>query len=199
MLRADLAQRLQAVNKVEEDRAFQARRLSVIESEMTARANKLVLLHQCMESLKLFSAKHSADIVRTFNDFVSDGLSYILEENYRLIIDTTGQVSFNVVHRGVSSPVLTTQGGGIVDLVSFLMLVCNAVVFNKTRILVLDEPWKHLSEDALPRLFTFIDVLSEKFDFQFIAVTHNPLDGIPETRRLKIYRVSLEGDKTKIC
>ncbi len=66
-------------------------------------------------------------------------------------------------------------GGGVVDVASFaLRLACLLLASPKRRrLLCLDEPFKHLSENYRPAVRELIEVLAREMDVQFIIVTHS--------------------------
>lgn len=101
------------------------------------------------------------------------------EEAYEFRIDferkrskTEARISF--VRDSLEVDPLTASGGGVVDVASFaLRLAC--LLLSKPplrRLIVLDEPFKHLSVEYRPRIRTLLKVLSEDFDVQFVLVTH---------------------------
>ena len=69
---------------------------------------------------------------------------------------------------------MTASGGGVVDVASFaLRLSC--LVLSKppiNRILILDEPFKFLSEDYRERVRILLETLSKEMKTQIILVTH---------------------------
>lgn len=84
---------------------------------------------------------------------------------------------------GVFVDPLTASGGGVVDVAAFaLRLAC--LVLRKPplrRLLVLDEPAKHLSAEYRPKFRAILERLSEELNVQIILVTHD--------RRLRIGKV----------
>lgn len=68
------------------------------------------------------------------------------------------------------------SGGGVVDLASFsLRLACLTLSLpRKRRLLVLDEPLKHLSKDYRPAVRTILMTLAKELQVQFVIVSHMP-------------------------
>ena len=66
------------------------------------------------------------------------------------------------------------DSGGVLDVAAFaLRVVC--IVWSKPRVrrlLVLDEPFKFVSEEYRENVRMLLEKLSDEFDFQFIMVTH---------------------------
>lgn len=70
----------------------------------------------------------------------------------------------------------TATGGGVVDVATIaLRLACLVLSRPKRRkLLVLDEPTKHLSKDHSHKVRHLIEELAKELDIQFLIVTHDP-------------------------
>lgn len=70
---------------------------------------------------------------------------------------------------------LTESGGGVVDVASFALRFATLLLTKpkKTKLLVLDEPFKHLSSEYTNRVKLLLERLAKEKDVQIIAVTHN--------------------------
>lgn len=81
-----------------------------------------------------------------------------------------------LVRDGLEIDALDAAGGGIVDVTSFALRLVVLILLRPAprRLLVLDEPLKHLSREYIPRARELIESLTEELDFQVILVTHNP-------------------------
>ncbi|HLN63585.1 MAG TPA: ATPase [Symbiobacteriaceae bacterium] len=69
-----------------------------------------------------------------------------------------------------------SRGGGVVDVVSLGLRIAMLETY-RPRLegaLILDEPAKHVSEEYIAPVATFLKMLSDYFDRQIIMVTHNP-------------------------
>ena len=77
-------------------------------------------------------------------------------------------------------------GGGVVDVAAFaLRLACVLLHRPQLRpLLVLDESFKHLSSDKIPRVRAMIDGLADEFGVQFIIVSH--LSGLQDDNTIYI-------------
>ncbi len=71
---------------------------------------------------------------------------------------------------------MDSSGGGVVDLISFgLRIALWALSGNKENLIILDEPFKYLSRDLLPKVSEMFKELNKKLGFQIIVVTHSEL------------------------
>ena len=75
---------------------------------------------------------------------------------------------------GMEVDPMTASGGGIIDVASFaLRLSC--LVLNKPplrRVLVMDEPFKYVSEEYRERVKILLETLAVEMSVQLILVTH---------------------------
>lgn len=69
---------------------------------------------------------------------------------------------------------LRSVGGGVVDVVSFALRVVVLCLYRPAlpRVLVADEPFKHVSESYLPAVAAMVSRLSRSLSFQFVLVSH---------------------------
>lgn len=70
---------------------------------------------------------------------------------------------------------LTASGGGVVDVAAFALRLSALLLHEPPlrRLLVLDEPWKHLSARYRPALRELVEVLARRLGVQFLIVTHS--------------------------
>lgn len=70
-------------------------------------------------------------------------------------------------------PILAS-GGGVVDVAAFALRLSCLLLSKPSlrRLLVLDEPWKHLSEKYRPAMRKLIEELANRLGVQFLIVTH---------------------------
>jgi len=69
---------------------------------------------------------------------------------------------------------LNEDSGGVADVASFALRIACIILAkpNVRKLVVLDEPFKFVSEEYRPAIIEMIERLSEDFDIQFIMVTH---------------------------
>ena len=75
---------------------------------------------------------------------------------------------------GLEVSPMTASGGGVVDVAAFaLHLSCLVLAKPQPRnVLILDEPFKYVSAEYLPRVRVLLETLSEEMGIQIIMVTH---------------------------
>lgn len=72
---------------------------------------------------------------------------------------------------------IEAAGGGVVDVAAFALRLACLSFSNPPprRLLVLDEPFKYVSVNYLPRVCEMLEELAEKLRFQMVIVTHQEL------------------------
>ena len=116
------------------------------------------------------SALVTAGLVTTFGQ----GYSFRVENR---ILRGVSSLDMFVVHTSsdgaeVEREALDSHGGGLSQVVSFLLRVVIVALGGGRRTLILDEPFGHLSSRYLPRLAEFVRQLCERHDIQIIMVSH---------------------------
>ena len=76
---------------------------------------------------------------------------------------------------GIKVDPLTASGGGAVDIASFALRVASwSMQLKRSRpILLLDEPFRYVSADLLPKASAMLKEVSVKLGLQIIMVTHS--------------------------
>lgn len=136
------------------------------------------------------------------SDIVTMALDTIFDEPYKFKVGfvlkrnkTECELSFE--RDGELIDPLSASGGGVIDVASFaLRIALWTLQAPKSRnTIILDEPFKFLSKDLLPRASELLIELSNKLNLQFIVVTH--LDELTDCAD-KIFQVSIKKGVSKI-
>lgn len=133
----------------------------------------------------------AADIINSFDDeagkrlkddierLVSHGLSSVFEEPMQFKVTSrllrgAPSVEFTLISNGVERPILGSHGGGVAQVVGFVLRVVVVMLTPGLRpVLVLDEPFSQVSVGYRPRLADFIRELVDATPLQLILVTHD--------------------------
>lgn len=110
---------------------------------------------------------------------VSEAMQSVFDEPYELLIEFVqrrGNTECDLMLQrdGQRFSMSEMVGGGVLDVASFALRI--AVVATslpaKRRLIVMDEPFKFVSEQYRRQAAGMIEILAEKLDFQFVYVTH---------------------------
>lgn len=103
------------------------------------------------------------------------------------------EAEIKFVRDGEEFDPLSAAGGGCLDVAVFgLRMAVIYLTRNTLRsIMVLDEPFRYLSEEYRPKMASLLESLATEFDFQFIMITHSPDFAIGTTHRFERDGVSI--------
>lgn len=124
---------------------------------------------------------------------VTKSLQYVFEDpNMKFEIKirdlkSRTECNFYIIEDGEEMDPLESNGGGVVDIISFILRIALIQASNKISLedekednrikneapLILDEPFKHLSKEHVPKMGKFLREISEQFNMQIIIITHN--------------------------
>ena len=136
------------------------------------------------------------------SDIVTMALETIFDDPYEFRIEfvvkrnkTECELIFE--KDGVKIHPLSASGGGVIDTASFALRIAlwTLQTPRSRNTIILDEPFKFLSKDLLPRASELLKELSEKLNLQFIIVTH--LDELTECAD-KTFEVRIKKGKSYI-
>lgn len=115
---------------------------------------------------------------------VTRALQYIFDDNHYFKIEFVEknnrmEAEFYVVsvYNGleVKTKPEDSRGGGIVDVVSLALRIALLETYRPNLLgpLILDEPGKHISEEYIMKVASFLKSINSNFKRQIIMVTHN--------------------------
>ena len=129
------------------------------------------------------------------SDIVSMALETIFDKPYDFVVDFTikrgkTECELYLKRNGHRVNPMNCGGGGVVDVVSFSLRIAlwTLQTPRSRKTVVLDEPFKWLSKDLLPRACELLQEVSRKMELQLIIITH--LDELMEGAD-KIFNVSI--------
>lgn len=110
---------------------------------------------------------------------VTKCLETIFEEPYEFNIifeRKRGKTEAKLVFErdGMEIDPMTSSGGGVLDVAAFALRL-SAIILTKPhtrKIIIMDEPFRFLSESYREKIKNLLQELSIQYDFQFIMVTH---------------------------
>lgn len=123
-------------------------------------------------------AKQREYLKSKIEKLVTYGLQDIFEEDIEFKIDFDVKrnklwAEFYIIKNGMKEK-LQNQGGGIINVVSFLLRVLFIKLLGLEPVLVLDEAFSMVSRNYIPRLVYFIKKINKDLGIQLIIVSHHP-------------------------
>lgn len=137
-------------------------------------------LEKAHEILKQVGLQTQQQLIYHISDVTSVALESVFDEPYRLVLDFVERRNKNECDilfekNGEKIDPMLASGGGVVDLAAFALRIASwSMQIPKTRsIIILDEPFKHLSKNLHARASEMIKLLADRLGIQFIIITHS--------------------------
>ena len=165
--------RLEAEKKTkEEDKNRMEQELKACEAERAA-------AEEARKILQLAARKTQEKIEIHFSALVSNALKAVFNDPYTFVPvfeerRNTTECDLWYERSGEYAPTDFAVGGSVNDISSFACRLAYNRLEQGAPVLILDEPFKNLDKDKLPRTVELLHLLAREFEIQFIINTHIP-------------------------
>lgn len=107
------------------------------------------------------------------------------------------RISITITDRNVTTQIEDSRGGGVVNIVSFLLelLILHTFSPAQRKLLLLDEPFSMVSEGNVEAVGSLVSELAHKMGIQIVLITHST--ALAESGD-KVYRISKRDGKTEV-
>lgn len=169
------------LNTLTTERAIQIRELDTLTTTLAAQEQELIDLTKAHKILLAAAAElqdkthtHVSTVVRRCLQFVF-GPSYEFTFRFEIKRGKTEAVTVFTKDDEEFLPMLE-EGGAIVDVASFALRLAALLISRPApqRVLILDEPFKFVSEDYRDQVRDMLTTLADEYEVQIIMVTHIP-------------------------
>lgn len=121
----------------------------------------------------------SANGIGAIETTVSDGLKLVFDKDIKFVIErkegVRGESYQLLVQEGeVSGPPMDTKGGGVVNVISFLLRIIMIQRFGLAPVVVLDESFNNVSQHYLGRVSNMLHTLCQNYGYTVLAITQAP-------------------------
>lgn len=178
------------------------------EETLSLHNSTLEEINQIMLACKLILEKITYQNKVKIEEFITYALQNIFtDRDYRIELEIKEDtkrpaLTMMLVENGIKQDIKDAVGGGIITTLGFLLQIYYLEVYNKNKIMFIDEGLKEVSKldqeaeniDYLGNLLQFLKWLSEDRGYKFVVVTHD--DTVREVADT-VYRVRL-GEVEKI-
>lgn len=160
--------------------------LNRIDSQILESCQKEVHLQEESELLKLVSRTSKEYVKTVIENVVTEGLrSIFFDRDFRFTIKIkeerkVASAEFNLEERVKKEWKIRdfkSVGGGVIDVVSVLLRISGLVLRRppQRKILFLDEPFKHMAKEYLPKASAFLSKVTKELGMQIILTTHSEI------------------------
>jgi DNA repair exonuclease SbcCD ATPase subunit len=153
--------------------------ISVLQIEIKTERKRAKHLEKANEIVKLVGAETQAQLQFHISDITSLALEGVFTNPYKLVtefVERRGKMECDLLFERNASSIKpkNASGFGAMDIASLaLRIACWSMQMPRTRnTILLDEPFKHLSEDNQEAASQMLKELSTKLGIQFIVITH---------------------------
>jgi len=111
------------------------------------------------------------------SNIVTQALSLIFDDPYEFKVEfverrNSTECDLLFSRGGEDYDPLESAGHGAADVASFTLRVSYWLLSSTAPFILLDEPFRHLSEDLQPAAAEMLRMLSKEFDLQFLIISH---------------------------
>lgn len=157
---------------------------------------------QAQEVIRQVALKTQQQLQFHISDIATMALEAVFDDPYQLIVEfiqrrNKTECDLYFSRDGEKIDPLSATGGGAVDVASFALRVASwSMSVPRTRnTLILDEPFRYLSSNLLPKASEMLKEVSDKLGLQIIMVTH--ADELIESAD-KVFAVSKKKGISKV-
>ena len=176
--------------------------LSVLSTELVESKRSLRQHEQAREIIRIVGLETQKELQYNISDITSLALEAVFPDPYELKVEfverrNKTECDLKFVRDDMEIDPLTASGVGAVDVAAFALRIASwSMNRPRTRnVIILDEPFRFLSENYQDQASAMVKELSERLGLQFIIVTHNETLASYADRT---FQVSIHKGKTKV-
>lgn len=167
-------------------------KIELIEANETKRVNsieankkKQKIVQESMKWVTLLTDQRKKEVIERMENLVTKGLRAIFDsDDYSFKIETTikrKQVNYLFFLKtketgDIELPLMDSRGGGVLNVISFVLRLLTIVFCSgddsSKKFMIVDEPFKNLSDDREEGVNQFILDTSSKLGVQVLMVSH---------------------------
>ena len=151
----------------------------MISSLLSEKQQLLTNLEGCRELMNIVGTACQEQVKSVVEKLVSEALQAVFGDNYGFelelkIVRNQPEIYMYVIRDGQKFTLKEELGGGIVDLVSFVMRIVlwSISTPRSASVMILDEPGKFISKDLQELFGEVIIELSRMLGIQFVVISH---------------------------
>ncbi|MGB4239586.1 MAG: hypothetical protein WBJ87_08290 [Candidatus Hydrothermia bacterium] len=176
--------------------------LKEIKNEINELEDSLRLHEEAREIIRLIGQRTQEQLQFHISDLATMAIGSVFDDPYQLKVEfvqrrNKTECDIKFVKKNLEIDPMEASGVGVIDIASFALRVALWSIKKPSprNVIILDEPFRHLSTNYQPRASEMVYELSKKLGIQFIIVTHeNEL--AREADRL--FEVSIHNGVSKI-
>jgi len=173
----DLQELRQTINEMKTERSLLMESLEEKQEEQAELEQEIEDIRKAQAILQTAAEKTQEKIEIHLSSIVTLALETVFREPYKFItkfVSRRGKTECDLMleKNDVQMSPEFSSGGGVMDVVSFALRIAYWKLEHTSSVIVLDEPFKMLSQDLVPRICEILKMISKSFGIQLIIVTH---------------------------
>ena len=176
--------------------------LTKLQEQLRDKKRSLIRHEKAREIVRAVGMATQKQLQFHISDITSLALEAVFPDPYSLEVEfiqrrNKTECDLFFVRNGMKVDPLTASGVGAVDVATFALRIASwSMAMPRSRnTIILDEPFRYLSEDYQEKASMMLKEISEKLDIQFIIISHNEtLSSAAD----KTFNISIKKGKTKI-
>jgi len=188
------------INETLQDRRRLTGELLAIEEGAQALRQEVLDLEEMLDISRKAAALVQDDLATKLSGIVTKALTTVFEEPGEFVAEfverrSVSECDLLLRQGGHDYDILRSRGGGMADVISTTLQMSFILLSGVGRVLIADEPCRHLSTEAQERFAQVMKHLAAEFGFTLIFVTHAQafLDAAD-----RVFAVSMVDGITKI-
>lgn len=192
------------INTVIATRAERKRVLDAAIATLAKQKSDLELADLCVSTGKKVYDSRVTSFFMELEGLINMGLLKVLNREYQFKIEyLPSGVKFLLASEETGfefTDIMNSHGGGVVQIISFILQVYAMQYSASDKVFMLDEPFAQLSRDHKEKLAELIHELCLQFNYQFIFVTHDLelLEYLTQYPEVCNYSVGLVNNQTQL-
>jgi DNA repair exonuclease SbcCD ATPase subunit len=176
--------------------------LTTLQEQLRKKKLSLIRHEKAREVIRIVGIETQKQLQFHIEDITSLAMEAVFPHPYQLAVEfvqrrNKTECDLYFVRDGNRVDPLTASGVGAVDIASFALRIASWSMTqpHSRNTIILDEPFRFLSEDYQEQASNMIKEISQKLGLQFIIVTH---EEVLTTAADKIFEVKIRKGKTKV-
>ena len=176
--------------------------LTKLQEQLRDKKRSLIRHEKAREIVRAVGMATQKQLQFHISDITSLALEAVFPDPYSLEVEfvqrrNKTECDLFFVRNGMKVDPLTASGVGAVDVATFALRIASwSMAMPRSRnTIILDEPFRYLSEDYQEKASMMLKEISEKLDIQFIIVTH---EQVLAEHADKIFQVSIKKGRSQI-
>jgi len=158
------------------------------ESSEVLQQTSNIMKTKTIEKIEILATKGISDVLN------EDNLKFVIKyDAKRNAISADYEIYDKITEEYYD--IINSFGGGMIDIISIVIKIIFLYKFNVSKILILDEAGKWISNDKQQNFGRFLKIMSKELDIQIILISHKE-QVIEEADR--VFRVKKINDESKV-